>query len=122
MNIKLSTSYRLNRMLVNILSLFAILAIAFPVTSAAHAESSSFFAGHWEAMDVDGSDIRLSIGGPANGPFQITWTESYISFCSGEAGIVRGIGQVDEIDPYLLEADLHLRCFTTGETLDFHLA
>ena len=121
MNIKLSTNHKLNRMLVNLLSIFAILAIAFPVTSAAYAESSSFFAGHWQATDMDGSDIRLTIGGPPHGPFQITWTESYISFCTGEAGIIRGIGQLNESDPYLLEADLQLQCFTTGATLDLHL-
>jgi hypothetical protein len=81
---------------------------------------SSPFLGSWQAIDSDGSDIRLVIAGPPNGPFQITWTESYISYCDGESGIVRGRGWLAEGDPYLLEADLRLVCFTTRATLDFH--
>lgn len=81
--------------------------------------TQSPFVGHWEAIDVDGSDIRLTIAGPPDGPFQITWTESYISFCDGEAGIVRGTGTLSESDPLLLEANLHVECFTTGESMDF---
>jgi regulation of enolase protein 1 (concanavalin A-like superfamily) len=84
-------------------------------------QPSSPFVGHWEAIDVDASDIRLTIGGPPSGPFRITWTESYISFCVGEAGIVRGTGWLNDADPHLLEADLHLECFTTGAQLDFHV-
>ncbi len=120
MNTELSTNHKLTKIFANILSIFAILAIAFPVTSVASAASSSPFVGHWQATDVDGSDIRLTIGGPPDGPFQITWTESYISFCNGEAGIIRGTGQFNASDPNLLEADLHLTCFTTGASLDFH--
>jgi hypothetical protein len=55
------------------------------------------------------------------GLFQSLLTESFISFCGGEAGIVRGTGQLDESNPHLLEADLHLECFTTEASLDFHL-
>jgi regulation of enolase protein 1 (concanavalin A-like superfamily) len=82
---------------------------------------TSPFKGHWQAIDVDASDIRLTIGGPPSGPFRITWTESYISFCDGEAGIVRGTGWLNDADPHLLEADLHLECFTTGAQWDFHV-
>jgi len=85
------------------------------------AGNASPFVGHWQAIDVDGSDIRLVISGPPNGPFQITWTESYISYCGGEAGILRGVGWFSEEDFNPLEADVHLECFTTGRTLDFHL-
>ena len=122
MNVNLSTNRKFKRILANILSIFAILAIAIPVTSVAYAVSSSPFVGHWQATDSDGSDIRLTIGGPPSGPFQITWTESYVSFCNREAGIVRGTGQLNESNPYLLEADLHLECFTTGASTDFHLS
>ena len=83
--------------------------------------AQSPFVGHWEAIDVDGSDIRLTIAGPPDGPFQITSTDSYISFCDGEAGLIRGTGLLNEGDANLLEADLHLTCFTTGHTLDFHM-
>lgn len=86
------------------------------------AAGASPFPGHWEATDIDGSDIRLSIGGPPGGPFQITWTESYISFCDGGPGIVRGTGALNGGDPYLMEADLTVECLRTGETLAFHLS
>ncbi|HLO33472.1 MAG TPA: hypothetical protein VK249_30270 [Anaerolineales bacterium] len=121
MNTKLSINRKSKRMLANLLSIFAILAIALPVTQVAYAVSSSPFVGHWQATDMDGSDIRLTISGPPSGPLQITWTESYMSFCNREAGIVRGTGQLNKSDPNLLEADLHLECFTTGASLDFHL-
>jgi hypothetical protein len=88
---------------------------------AAYAASPSPFIGEWQAIDVDGSDIRLTIAGRPSGPFEITWTESYISFCNREAGIVRGTGRLNESDPNLLEADLHVECFTTGASLDFHI-
>lgn len=81
-------------------------------------QPSSPFVGHWQAIDGDGSDIRLTIGGPPDGPFNITWTESYIGYCNREAGIVRGTGWLNPDDPYVLEAELHLECFTTGEALD----
>ena len=75
---------------------------------ATFAAPPSPFVGQWQAIDVDASDIRLTIGGPPNDPFRITWTESYISFCEGEAGIVRGTGLLNEADANLLEADLHV--------------
>jgi len=82
--------------------------------------AASPFAGHWQAVDIDGGDIRLTIGGPPKGPFRITWTESYFGVCGGEAGIARGTGWLSEGNPYVLEAELHLTCFTTGVTLDFY--
>ncbi|MGW8226603.1 MAG: LamG domain-containing protein, partial [Anaerolineales bacterium] len=103
------------------LSIFAIFAFLV-IPKSTFAASTSPFIGHWQAIDVDGSDIRLSIAGPPQGPFQITWTESYISFCDREAGIVRGTGWLNEGDSNLLEADLHLECFTTGASLDFQIA
>jgi hypothetical protein len=86
------------------------------------AAGPSPFVGHWEGIDIDGSDIRLSIGGPSDGPFQITWTESYISFCDGKAGILRGTGEVDPEDENMLEADLWVECFTTGVSIPLHLS
>ena len=64
-----------------------ILAIAFFIVEVAYSAAPSPFIGQWEAIDVDGSDIRLTIAGPPQGPFQITWTENYFGFCGGEAGI-----------------------------------
>jgi hypothetical protein len=91
----------------------AILAAAL-TAQGAFAGPPSPFVGQWQGLDVDGSEIRLTIGGPAEGPFQITWTEDYISFCDGGAGIMRGTGSLNETDPYLLEADLWVECFTAG--------
>ncbi|HEX6033802.1 MAG TPA: hypothetical protein VFY83_05175 [Anaerolineales bacterium] len=108
-------------MFATILSIFVILAIAFSVTTVVYAAPKSPFIGKWEAIDVDGSDMHLTIAGRPTGPFHITWTDKYISFCNGEAGIIRGTGWLNQGDPNLLEADVHLECFTTGDTLDFHV-
>jgi hypothetical protein len=83
-------------------------------------QAPSPIIGNWQAVDIDESDIRLAIAGPPTGPFQITLTESYISYCDGGPGIVRGTGWLAEGDPSVLEADLRLLCFRTGATLDFH--
>ena len=107
----------LNRSLILMLAM----AIGFSLTSVAQAALQSPFLGHWEATDVDGSEMGLTIAGRPNGPFQITWTDNYISFCDGRAGIIRGSGLLNEADPNLLEADLHLECFITGEMLDFRM-
>ncbi|NJC95255.1 MAG: hypothetical protein FIB03_02780 [Anaerolineae bacterium] len=118
---KLSTNRKLIRMFANVLSVLVILALAFPVVGSAYAAPSSPFLGKWRAIDVDGSEMSLAIGGPPAGPFQITWTDDYISYCNGEAGIVRGTASLNENDPNLLEADVHLECFRSGATLDFHV-
>jgi hypothetical protein len=120
MNARFSTTRKFRRLLTNLLSIFAILAIALPVTQVAYAASSSPFVGYWKATDVDGSAIRLTIGGPPSGPFRITWLDSYMSFCGGKPGIVRGTGQRNESNPNLLEAELHLKCFKSRASLDFH--
>ena len=112
---------KLTRMFTNILSIVVIFALAFPATFHVSAATDSPFVGHWETVDVDGSDIRLAIGGPPNGPFKITWTESYISFCEGGPGIIRGMAWLNEDDTNLLEADLQVECFTTGASIIFNL-
>ncbi|HLO14485.1 MAG TPA: hypothetical protein VK206_06640, partial [Anaerolineales bacterium] len=120
MNTKLSPNHNFKRVLMNILSLFVILVIALPVIQIARAATSSPFLGQWQTTDINGSDIRLTISGPRSGPLQITWTESYISSCDGQAGIVRGTVQLNGSDPNLLEADLHLACLTNAAAPDFH--
>ncbi len=121
MDTRISTNREFKRMCTIILSSLVVLIVAFSVTAVAYAAPDPPFLGHWEATDVDGSEMGLSIGGRPTGPFQITWTDDYISFCNGEAGIVRGTGSLNEIDPNLLEADIHLECFRSGATLDFHV-
>jgi len=81
-------------------------------------QARSPFVGEWQGIDADGGDIRLTIGGPPGGPFGITWTEGYFGYCGGEAGIARGEGRLSPDDPYVLEANLLLACFTTGQTLE----
>jgi len=108
-------------MLVRTMYILVTLAVVLSISTVAYAGPPSPFLGHWEAADVDGSDMGLTIGGRPMGPFQITWTDDYISFCDGEAGILRGTGWLNEGDPNLLEADVHLECFTTGDTLDIHV-
>ncbi len=105
-----------------VVALVAILTIAFPVTAVSYAAPISPFIGNWEATDVDGSDMTLSIAGNPQGIFQLTWTDNYIAFCNGAAGLVRGTGRLNESNPNVLEADLHLACFITDTSLDFHLA
>lgn len=109
------------RLIGRVMHIAVILTILLSVSRVVYAAPPSPFIGHWQAVDVDGSDIRLTIAGPPSGPYKITWTESYISFCDGEAGIVRGVGWLHEVNPYILEADLHLECFTTGNSTDFHM-
>ena len=62
---------------------FFILLIFFRVPFATFAAPPSPFAGQWQAIDVDGGDMSLGIAGRPEGPFQITWTDNYISFCDG---------------------------------------
>jgi CSLREA domain-containing protein len=120
MNLKLPANPNFKRLLISILSIFAILVIALPVIQAAYAVTSSPFLGQWQAAGIDGSNIRLTVSGPPSGPLQITWTGSSIGLCDKEAGIAFGTGQLNESDPNLLEADLHLECFTSAAASDFH--
>lgn len=109
-----------------ILSAFMVAALllcagfAFAQAAQPSAPPVSPFIGNWQATDVDGSKIRLTIAGIPVGPFQITWTESSFSFCDGQAGIILGTGMLTEDDPNILEADLRLECFTTGASRGFH--
>jgi putative spermidine/putrescine transport system substrate-binding protein len=95
--------------------------MAVPGTTIAYAAPASPFLGQWQAPVPNGSLIRLTIAGGPERPFQITWTESYLGFCNGEAGIARGTGWINKAVPNILEADLHLRCFTTDASVDFHI-
>jgi hypothetical protein len=96
-----------------------ILVAALLMASPSSAASGSPFLGSWYGTDADGSDIRLSIAGNHNGPFQITSTDSYITFCSGDAGIIRGTGSLNIENSNVLEAHLKVTCFTTGDIVEF---
>jgi hypothetical protein len=118
--IKMNTK-QLKTMFVRTMYIMVISAVVLSVSTTVYAAPPSPFLGHWEAIDVDGSEMTLNIAGRPEGPFQLTWTDDYISLCNGEAGIVRGTGWLNENDPNLLEADVHLECFTTEDSLDFHV-
>jgi hypothetical protein len=102
---------------VSVLAICVLLAL--PATI--HAAPPSPFTGHWVGVDVDGSDIRLTMAGSSRGGFRITWTMSCIAFCHEGPGIIRGTGLPREDYPNVLDADLHVKCFTTGQSKDFAL-
>lgn len=110
---------QVKKLILGTVDLVIILAIAFSGSAVVFAAESSPFLGKWVGYDPDGSETRLIIAGRADGPFQITSTETYIGYCGGKAGIVRGSGRLNEADPNILEASLHLECFKTGAELDF---
>lgn len=99
----------------------AILTVVLSLATVAYASPASPFTGQWQAIDLDGSDLRLAIGGPPTGPFQITWTDNYMDDCNGNPGMMRGTGLLNEADTNFLDADLHLKCFTTGVSQDLDL-
>jgi hypothetical protein len=85
--------------------------LAAPIS--AFAKPVSPFKGTWLTIDIhDGAFARLTIAGQPNGPFQMTITEGIIRYCNGEPGIHHGIGLLSEEDPFVLNADLRLVCFT----------
>jgi Concanavalin A-like lectin/glucanases superfamily len=96
-----------------------ILVVALLITSPSSAASGSPFLGSWYGTDGDGSDIRLDIAGSPNGPFHITSTDSYITFCNGDAGIIRGTGSLNPENSTVLDVHLKVDCFTTGDTVEF---
>ena len=108
----------LQAILVGGIAVLIIVIVSLLTTSLSYAGTGSPFIGDWYATDMDGSDIRLVIAGNPNGLFHITSTDSYISFCNGEAGIIRGTGLQNPENNFVLEANLKVICFTTGDTLE----
>lgn len=106
------------------MSLFMVITLAVSAVGAGAAPAASPpspFVGHWQATDTDGSDIRLTIAGPPGGPFQITWTEDYLSVCEGGPGIIRGTGVLNPDNPYLLETDLEIECHRGGTSQNLQM-
>ncbi len=108
------------RLLNHWIGLIVLLGMIFALGAPVSAAQKSPFVGNWVTTDGDGSEMTLVIGGPVNGPFKLTWTDDYFSFCNGTAGILRGTAILNPEDANLLEADMHLQCFTTGDVLDYH--
>lgn len=106
--------------LIRLLATMLVMALALSLMGAAAPRAASPFVGIWRAVDnVDGSLMRVTIVGPARGPFAITWTESYFSFCEGRAGLGTGIGRLDPADPNVLRAHMRLRCLRTGDKVEW---
>jgi CSLREA domain-containing protein len=110
---------RLNTLFFRAFSVVIIMAFVFSGFTSVQAARASPFVGEWFAVDADQSEVHLTIGGPPNGPFQITWEQKSVSYCDGGHGIFRGTGNLSEEDPDLLEADLQLECLETGALSDF---
>jgi len=108
----------LKAILVGGIAVLIIMIVASLTTSPSYAGTGSPFLGDWYGTDTDGSDIRLVIAGNPDGPFHITSTDSYISFCNGEAGIIQGTGSLYPGNSIILETNLRVVCFTTGDALD----
>jgi len=109
----------LKAILVGGIAVLIIVIVSLLTTSPSYAGTGSPFLGDWYGTDTDGSDIRLVIAGKPEGPFQITSTDSYISFCNGEAGIVTGTGSLNPDNTFILEANMLVVCFISGDTLEF---
>jgi len=109
----------LKAILVGSIAVLIVVIVALLTTSPSFAGTGSPFIGSWYGTDIDGSDIRLVIAGNPDGPFQITSTDSYISFCNGDAGIVTGTGSLNPENELILDAHLIVDCFTTGATVEF---
>jgi len=93
--------------------LSVVAAMGLAALGSAAPQGASPFVGEWQAVDADGGDMRLTIGGPPEGPLNITWTEGYFGYCEGGPGIARGQGWLSPDDPYFLEGELLLECFNS---------
>ena len=114
-------TWRQKPILMRSLIILLIIGVIFTFSGGAEAYARIPFIGNWYAVDADGSFMLLNIGGPPDGPFRITWVDDYMTFCGGEAGIIRGTGTLNELNITLLEADLVAECFTTGDSMAFHM-
>ncbi|MCL4560117.1 MAG: hypothetical protein M1281_05840 [Chloroflexi bacterium] len=95
-------------------------AALFPGIDMQPSHASPFF-GYWQATEVNGSDLSLFIAGGPSGPFEVTIEGSRLDFCGGEAGVLRGRGSLIAEDPNLLDASLHLTCYTSDTSFDVHI-
>ena len=91
-----------------------------PLAATGFAYEASPYVGVWRAIDqVDGSLMRAAIWGPVMGRFFVTWTESYFTLCDGRDGLAVGTGKLNPENPNILRAHMRLRCFRTGESVEW---
>ncbi len=103
------------------ISIMAAVAMALSLWGMAAAATSLPFTGQWQATDVDGSSMRVTIAGSPVGPFQITWIDDRIAACNGQRGILHGTGWLDQDNSDVLDADMQLECLATDTTLPLHI-
>ncbi len=73
------------------------------------------FIGAWEGTDlVDGSNMKLSIGGGNGDVHRVSWREDYWTTCAGDPGIGIGAWTFDEGNS--LSGDIVIRCPRAGTT------
>ncbi len=101
------------------ISILIMLIVTMIIPSPSYAGTGSAFLGDWYGTDVDGSDIHLVIAGMPAGPFHITSTDSYLSFCNGGAGIIQGTAAVSPGYNLVIDANLKVVCFSSGNSLEF---
>ena len=77
--------------------------------SVASAAPPSPFTGHWRAVDLDNSNVQLSISGGGNGIYRLTQTDDDWGLCNGAPGIGRGVGTLHATEP-ILHTDLVFYC------------
>lgn len=82
----------------------------FGIVSTASAASKSPFKGRWSAVDVDGSNIRMTIAGGGRGVYRVIWVDDYWSICDGDPGSGRGTGTIDSANPNLMTVSLDIYC------------
>ena len=88
--------------------LVAVLMIG--MVSIVSAKPNSPFKGPWEAIDIDGSFMRLTIAGGGRGVYRLVWRDTFWSLCDGGPGIGRGTGTIDSSDPNVLNTSMEFRC------------
>ena len=98
-----------------------VLAISLLTLSIASAAPNSPFVGLWRGVDVDYSNLQLSIAG--GGPRQIyrlTLMDDNWGYCDGNPGIGRGVGTLDTNYPLTLQTDWLISCPTLHKDGEFH--
>jgi hypothetical protein len=96
-----------------------IIALTLITISTASAAPKSPFKGVWRAVDLDGSNIQLSIAGGGQGIFHLIWTDDYWGICEGDPGLGKGVGELDENDPYILHTDWIIKCTSRHESYPY---
>ena len=102
-----------------LMAVVVIVTLLFLSIAAASASDNSPLIGHWRAVDLDGSNIQLSIAGGGRGVFQLTFVDDYWSICDGLPGIGRGLGSLDVADPNILHTQMVFQYTSQHESHEY---